>query len=158
MGTHSSILAWRIPWTRGAWRATVHGVTESYMTEPQLSWYHPNIEESMPSQTHSAHDLRILPAPMPVAPLRCQQASFCSSSICCWILASYLAFECLNPHICNVKIMPTFISASGNRIKLYMDIDVPIVTITQSIQHATGGNKLFMISTCKNSCHYNKRF
>ena len=26
MATHSSILAWRIPWT-GVWRATVHGVT-----------------------------------------------------------------------------------------------------------------------------------
>ena len=27
METHSSILAWRIPWT-GAWRATVHGVAK----------------------------------------------------------------------------------------------------------------------------------
>ena len=27
VATHSSILAWRIPWTRGAWRAIVHGVT-----------------------------------------------------------------------------------------------------------------------------------
>ena len=26
MATRSSILAWRIPWTRGAWRAAVHGV------------------------------------------------------------------------------------------------------------------------------------
>ena len=26
MATQSSILAWKIPW-RGAWRATVHGVT-----------------------------------------------------------------------------------------------------------------------------------
>ena len=24
IAAHSSILAWRIPWTRGAWRATVH--------------------------------------------------------------------------------------------------------------------------------------
>ena len=30
MGTHSSILAWRIPMVRGAWRATVHGVAESW--------------------------------------------------------------------------------------------------------------------------------
>ena len=31
---HSSILAWRIPMDRGAWWATVHGVTkESDMTE-----------------------------------------------------------------------------------------------------------------------------
>ena len=27
--THYSILAWKIPWTRGAWQATVHGVAES---------------------------------------------------------------------------------------------------------------------------------
>ena len=29
MATHSSILAWRIPMARGAWWATVHGVTKS---------------------------------------------------------------------------------------------------------------------------------
>ena len=29
MGTHSNILAWRILMDRGAWRATVHGVTKS---------------------------------------------------------------------------------------------------------------------------------
>ena len=29
MATHSSILAWRIPKDRGAWWATVHGVTNS---------------------------------------------------------------------------------------------------------------------------------
>ena len=27
MATHSSILAWRIPVARGAWRAIVHGVS-----------------------------------------------------------------------------------------------------------------------------------
>ena len=30
MATHSSILAWRIPMDRGAWRATVHGVAKSW--------------------------------------------------------------------------------------------------------------------------------
>ena len=30
MTTHFSILAWRIPKDRGAWRATVHGVTKSW--------------------------------------------------------------------------------------------------------------------------------
>ena len=34
METHSSILAWRIPMDRRAWRATVHGVAES---QTQLS-------------------------------------------------------------------------------------------------------------------------
>ena len=29
VATHSSILAWRIPADRGAWRAAVHGVTQS---------------------------------------------------------------------------------------------------------------------------------
>ena len=29
MTTHSSILAWRIPMDRGAWWATVHGITKS---------------------------------------------------------------------------------------------------------------------------------
>ena len=29
MATHSSIVDWRIPTGRGAWRATVHGVAKS---------------------------------------------------------------------------------------------------------------------------------
>ena len=29
MATHSSILAWRIPMDKGAWRAAVHGVAKS---------------------------------------------------------------------------------------------------------------------------------
>ena len=29
MGTHSSILSWRIPMDRGAWQAAVHGVIKS---------------------------------------------------------------------------------------------------------------------------------
>ena len=32
MAAYSSILAWRIPMDRGAWRATVHGVAELDMT------------------------------------------------------------------------------------------------------------------------------
>ena len=26
MATHSNILAWKIPWTEGAWRVAIHGV------------------------------------------------------------------------------------------------------------------------------------
>ena len=33
MAIHSSIPAWRIPMDRGAWSATVHGVTESDTNE-----------------------------------------------------------------------------------------------------------------------------
>ena len=29
MAAHSSILAWEIPWTKGAWQAVVHGVAKS---------------------------------------------------------------------------------------------------------------------------------
>ena len=32
MAAHSNVLAWRIPVDRGAWRAAVHGVTESDST------------------------------------------------------------------------------------------------------------------------------
>ena len=39
MVTHCSILAWRIPMDTGAWRATVHEVTESDTTE-HLSTVH----------------------------------------------------------------------------------------------------------------------
>ena len=41
MATRSSILAWRIPTDRGAWRAPVHEVTESNTTKQlthHFSW------------------------------------------------------------------------------------------------------------------------
>ena len=37
MATHSSILAWRIPWTEEPWRATVHGVAEDTTERITLS-------------------------------------------------------------------------------------------------------------------------
>ena len=37
MATHSSILAWRIPTDRGAWRAIVDGVKKSWDTTERLS-------------------------------------------------------------------------------------------------------------------------
>ena len=39
MATHSSILSWRIPTERGAWRVTVHEVAKSDTAE-QLSTAH----------------------------------------------------------------------------------------------------------------------
>ena len=42
MATHSSILAWRIPKDRGAWRATVHGVARvghDLVTIPPQVWW-----------------------------------------------------------------------------------------------------------------------
>ena len=37
MTTHSSILAWRIPKDRGAWRATVHGAVKGHIRLKRLS-------------------------------------------------------------------------------------------------------------------------
>ena len=39
MATHSSILAWRIPMDRRAWRAIVHGVTKSQTRLKRLITY-----------------------------------------------------------------------------------------------------------------------
>ena len=54
MATYSSILAWEIPWTRGAWRATVHGVAESDTTE-QLS-KHTHTHPRTHTHTHNDSD------------------------------------------------------------------------------------------------------
>ena len=40
MATYSSIVAWRSPMDRGAWWATVHGVTESWVQLKRLSTAH----------------------------------------------------------------------------------------------------------------------
>ena len=40
MATHFSILAWRIPKDRGAWRATVHGVAKSRTQLSNLACIH----------------------------------------------------------------------------------------------------------------------
>ena len=39
IATHSSILTWRIPMDRGAWRATVHWVKKSRTRLEQLSMH-----------------------------------------------------------------------------------------------------------------------
>ena len=43
MATHHSIFAWESPWTRGAWQAAVHGVTELDMTEHTFMQKHPTL-------------------------------------------------------------------------------------------------------------------
>ena len=40
MATHSSIPAWRIPMDRGAWRATVHGVTQGWTRLSTFTVFH----------------------------------------------------------------------------------------------------------------------
>ena len=44
MATHSSILAWRIPWTEGVWWAMIHGVTKGQKQLKRRSTAHSNPE------------------------------------------------------------------------------------------------------------------
>ena len=43
MTTHTSILAWRIPMERGAWRTTVHGVTKELDMTEHMSMHSPSM-------------------------------------------------------------------------------------------------------------------
>ena len=54
MATHSSILAWRIPLDRGAWQATVHGVTKSWtqLSDFTFTFHFDALEKEM--ATHSS--------------------------------------------------------------------------------------------------------
>jgi len=52
MATHSSILVWRIPMDRGAWWATVHGVTKRQTQLKQLSM-HACTHRHTQTQTHT---------------------------------------------------------------------------------------------------------
>ena len=38
MATHSSVLAWKIPWIGGAWWTAVHGVAESRTRLRDRAW------------------------------------------------------------------------------------------------------------------------
>ena len=60
--THSSILAWRIPMDRGAWRATVHGVTKSHTQLKRLSTTMPGspIYKNLPA---NPGDMGSIPGP-----------------------------------------------------------------------------------------------
>ena len=58
MATHSRILAWRIPMDRGAWRATVHGVTKSRTRLKRLSTHAScTTQISFPFQSEAVYSL-----------------------------------------------------------------------------------------------------
>ena len=54
MATHSSILAWKIPWTEEPWQAAVHGVAESWtrLSDFTFTFYFHALEKEM--ATHSS--------------------------------------------------------------------------------------------------------
>ena len=58
MATYSSILAWRIPMDRGAWRATVYGVTKSWTRLSNGAYMH-NVECLLSSRQHTLHTLLV---------------------------------------------------------------------------------------------------
>ena len=56
MATHSSILAWRIPW-RGAWWATVHGVAKELDTTEQKQT-HTGLSQALVAAAAAAKSLQ----------------------------------------------------------------------------------------------------
>ena len=52
MATHSSILAWRVPTDRGAWRATVHTVPKSW-TLKRWNWTLSSVLSLAYTHTHT---------------------------------------------------------------------------------------------------------
>ena len=67
MATHSSILAWRISWTRGALQVTVSGVAKSW------TWLMTNTHTHTHTQPPSL--LSLLPTPThPISPMRSSSA------------------------------------------------------------------------------------
>ena len=61
MATHSSILAWRIPMERGAWRTTVHGVTKELDMTEHTSMHSPSrFRHPYPLRGHYAYYLILL--------------------------------------------------------------------------------------------------
>ena len=79
MVTHSSVLAWRIPMDRGAWRATVHRVTKSWTQLKQLS---SNSNRELRSHILHGKQKKVKPASFP-----CSLKSF-------WDLLERLALLC----------------------------------------------------------------
>ena len=58
MAIHFSILAWRILWTQGAWRATVHRVTKiSYNFQASLV---AQMVNNLPASIHGIFQARVL--------------------------------------------------------------------------------------------------
>ena len=57
MATHFTILAWRIPMDRGAWRATAHRVAKSRTRLKQLSTHMPEGQSRVVATEEAAHKI-----------------------------------------------------------------------------------------------------
>ena len=74
MATHSSVLAWKIPWMEQPGRLTVHGIAESDTTE-QLHFFTNNHKIPMFSPLEFSHTLSYLSLSTPVFGLRLRGGS-----------------------------------------------------------------------------------
>ena len=63
MATHSSILAWRIPWTEKAWQATIHGVANSQTRPSTHACTHTSWPSAHPWHTHKQSEEQEDPRP-----------------------------------------------------------------------------------------------
>ena len=109
MATHSSILAWKIPMDRGAWRATVQGVAELDMTERLSTAQHMEFKAesstwvlnfSSIAQNVTSKERPSLTTPHKVDPLHSLfYPLICSFFSCPYIPlhCSSLVFFCLSP-------------------------------------------------------------
>ena len=89
MATHTSILAWRIPKVRGAWRATVHGVA--------TSWRWLSV-----SHTHKPRSCRVQTSIFQTVcpPFHSRQGFFFS-----YCFKFTLSSQCLRKHVAYAKIV-----------------------------------------------------
>ena len=88
MATHTSILAWRIPMVRGAWRATVPGVAKSWR------WL-------SVSHTHKPQSCRVQTSIQTVCPpFHGRQGFFFS-----YCFKFTLSSQCLRKHVAYAKIV-----------------------------------------------------
>ena len=60
MATHSSILAWRIPWAEEPWWATVHGVTKSRTRLSDLTFPGRAVAKNPPASAEDTGDAGLI--------------------------------------------------------------------------------------------------
>ena len=100
MAIHSSIPAWRIPTDRGAWRATVHGVTKSRTRLKQLSTHaiFKNTPHLLSSKLHSGASVQeqfllgTLSHHRATCPLGTRRQHFLSPPVHFWLFVCPLGF------------------------------------------------------------------
>ena len=109
--THSSILAWRIPMDRGAWKATVHWVTKSWTC---LSDFNSHIHVFIQLQTP-------LPSRLPD---NIEKSSLCYTVGACWLsilnIAKYTCSSQTPNYPLPPSLPPTTVSSFSKSVNLFL--------------------------------------